>query len=215
MKKNHYEIVGSVIADSAHEADARIKKLSNNVQTIQLDIMDGIFVPQKSLLFDIPDYTDRYAVEAHLMMKNPLPWLEKNHAKISTAIIHCESDISVPETIAFLRKCDVTVGLAIGPSSSSKELIPFINHVDMVLVFTADKMGSYGAAFDSKRIEEIKTIFAHAKGSISIEVDGGVSPETIRMLADAGACRFVCGSYLQQNDTHDAIKTLFQKLNNR
>ena len=73
MKKT---IVASIIAKSQKELNERIKKV-NSLNRIQLDIMDGKFVKNKSLMFDFKVPKGK-KYEAHLMVSNPLAWIKKN-----------------------------------------------------------------------------------------------------------------------------------------
>ena len=205
------EIIGSVIATSSKQMQQCLNHLSDAVTTIQLDVMDGIFVSQKSLLFKIPELPKTYQVEAHLMMQNPLEWINEYHEMIDTAIIHIESDISIPEAIATLRKYDLSIGLAVGPSTPIDEVFSFMQHIDLILIFTADVMGGYGAQFNKDACSKI-TSLKKAYPNAIIEVDGGIDSQTIQQLFAAGATRFVCGSYIQKNDAHEAVANLYAQL---
>lgn len=201
MKKT---IIPAIIAKSQKELDERIKKVSSNIY--QLDIMDGKFVKNKSLMFNFSLLKGK-KYEAHLMIKNPESWILKNWKKIDMIIFHLESTKNPEVLIKIIKSKKRRVGIAINPNTSFEKLEPYINKIDMVLIMTVNP-GKYGSKFLPKTIEKIKKL-RKLKPKLNIEVDGGIDIKTIKLVNKMGVNRFVVGSYLQKSeDPKKAIDAL-------
>jgi len=204
-------IVASIIANSQEELEERFNKIKNYVDIIQLDIMDGKFVSEKSLFFNyILPKTDK-TIEAHLMVEDPVEWIEEVGDRVDTIIFHFESTKFPEKIINLIRRKGKKVGLALGPKTRIFEIKKYLAGIDQVLVFTADKMGQYGAKFDRGSLEKIDVL---AKTTdLLIEVDGGINKNTINEVSKKGANNFVCGSVLQKSEfideRIDELKKLF------
>jgi len=202
------DIVASIIATSQEELEQRINKVKNSVNLIQLDIMDGTLTPTTTLNFNFTLPQANCTKEAHLMLKEPKNWIENKATLVDTIIFHIEGTDNTEETITLIKQKGKKIGIAISPETPAEELTPYLDKIDQVLVFTAEKLGYYGAPFSKAAIDKIKKIREINK-EIVIEVDGGVSPDNIKELSDAGVNLFVVGSYLQKNeDLNSAISNL-------
>ena len=210
MKK---QIVPSLIAKNQKELDERFGKVKNISKVFQLDIMDGKFVKNKSLLFDFKLPKGK-KYEVHLMISNPLIWIKKNYRKTDTIIFHvesCKNESEVKEIIKLIKSKKKKVGIAINPKTSVKKIIPYLKSVSMILVMTVTP-GMYGARFLPNILNKVKAI-RRLKPNINIEVDGGINNKTISKAVKAGATSFVVGSYLQNSgDVNKSVKGLIEKL---
>lgn len=205
-------IIPSLIAKNQKELDERFGKVKNVSDIFQLDVMDGKFVKNKSLMFDfkIPK-GKRY--EAHLMMKNPKKWIEKNYRNIDTIIFHAESlkkTKDVYDLIDFIKSKENKVGIAVKPKTSVKNISQFLGFVDLALVLAVNP-GSYGNKFLPTTLNKIREI-RKINPELDVEVDGGINDKTISRVSVAGANRFVVGSYFQKSEN---IKKAFDELNRR
>ena len=188
-------IIPSIIANSQKEFDKRFEKVKS-FSTFHLDIMDGKFVKNKSLQFNFKLPKNK-KFEAHLMVKNPKTWIKKHGRKVNSIIVHYES----MKGVTLSKK----ISLAINPKTSVNEILPYLSKIKKVLVMTVTP-GKYGSKFLPSTLKKIKEL----KSKVKIEVDGGMSPSTIKKVKKAGATKFVVGSYLQKNDVKTAIKKLKQ-----
>lgn len=198
MKKEEDEvkptIFYSLIATSPQELLAMIEKARPNTNTFQLDIMDGKFVANTSLTFPLNIPAD-LEYEAHLMVVDPVNWINRMPECVHTIIFHLESEDPVESVISRIRAKGKRVGIAINPQTPVDKIAHFIPMIDQVLVMTVIP-GQYGAPFlpeNLKKIAEIHSI----RPDIDIEVDGGISQETIAQAGQAGANLFVVGSALK------------------
>ena len=203
-----YLIVPSIIATNQNQLNAILNKVNGKVERVQLDIMDGDFVPNKSLDFDfeIPNY---FEYEAHLMIKQPLKWISKNTQKIQTIIMHIETLKNVPEALDFAKNKGIKIGLAAKIETKLEKILPYMDRIDQLLLMTVDP-GSYciGKEFRSEPLDNIKRIREYYP-TISIEVDGCMNPKNAKLAREAGANIFVSGSFiLKSNNIVEAINEL-------
>ncbi len=200
-------IVPAIIAKNQDELNSSLSKVLDHFDLIQLDIMDNKFVPNTSLFFDftLPKSACRY--EAHLMIKDPVDWIEKNISKVDTVLVHFES-IYDPKTIANLvKKNGKKFGFVLNPETPAEKLADFMDVLDQVLVMTVNP-GFYGSPFLPEMLKKIKKI-RKMKKTLDIEVDGGITDKTIGLVDKAGANIFVSGSYIvKSKDMKGAIDSL-------
>ncbi|MBW2992265.1 ribulose-phosphate 3-epimerase [Candidatus Woesearchaeota archaeon] len=202
-------IIPSIIAKNQKELERRIKKVSRYASVLQLDVMDGKFVRNKSFDFDFKLPRGRY--EMQLMVKDPIPWIEKHYRKVSVIIPSVEGYKDVDKVIRLIRSKGKKVGLGINPETSVAKIKKYLGKIDMVTVMTVHP-GRYGAKFLPKTLEKVKQL-RKLKPKTDIEVDGGINVDTISKAALAGANRFVVGSYIQKSkDIKKAIHILKQKV---
>ena len=193
------KIVPSVIANNQKEFNERVLGLKRYFSLFQLDVMDGKFVKNKSLLFDF-EIIGGVKYEAHLMLKKPFLWVKKNMEKVDLIILHIES-ADVRKTIRYINKerGKARVGLAINPETPINRLNYFISsfEIEQIVIMSVNP-GKYGAKFlesSIKRVKETRKMFP----KINIEVDGGINDKTIKRFNRYKVNKFVVGSYLQNN----------------
>lgn len=204
-------IIPSVIAKSQKEFEKIIKKVSSHVKWLQLDVMDGKFVRNFSISFDfkLPKTKCRY--EAHLMVKNPEEWIEEHAKKVDVVIFHIKSTKNPARVIELIMKKRKKVGIALNPKIKIGEIKQYLNKVDMILFMTVYP-GGYGAKFLPKMLGKVREL-RKLKPRLQIEVDGGINIKTIKLASEAGANRFVVGSYLQKSrNVKKAIQALKAKV---
>lgn len=210
MKKR---IIPAIIARNQEELIKRIKKVKKNSKYIQLDFMDGKFVPNKSLdfKFKLPKW-QKY--EAHLMINNPENWIQENYKKMHLIIFHAESlknSLSIVRTIRLIKSKKRKVGIAINPKTPLSRIKPYLDDVDLVLILTV-KPGKYGSEFLKSPLRKVREL-RKKYPELEIEVDGGITNKTISKVNESGANRFVVGSFLQRRkDSKKAIEELREQI---
>jgi ribulose-phosphate 3-epimerase len=188
------KIIPAIIAKTQKEFDERISKVMDFVDLIQLDFMDGKFVPNKSIDFDFKLQKTKCNFEAHLMMKNPERWIEKNYMKVDTILAHFESCDDPLKIIDLVKSKKKRMGFVLNPETSARKIEKYLDDLDQVLIMTVNP-GFYGSPFLPEMIDKISELRG-MKTDLDIEVDGGITPETIYKVYNAGANMFVSGSYI-------------------
>ena len=176
------------------------------VDRIQWDVMDGAFVPNLTFGPDLiracrPHVTVPF--EAHLMIDRPERYLEDYaDAGCQWLIVHVESTVHPHRTLMAVRDLGVRTGLALNPGTPIEAADPLLELVDMLLIMTVNP-GFGGQPY----LTDMEPKIAAARQRVDfrglpteIEVDGGISTDTIAGAARAGADVFVSGSALWRAD---------------
>jgi len=203
------KIAPSILScDFGHLANEVKKVELAGADLLHVDIMDGHFVQNltmgPSIVAAIKRNTKLF-LDVHLMMYNPFDYVEFFvQSGANRIIFHVESTENVEETIAFIRKCNCQVGLALSPDTSVSMITKYLSLIDCVLVMTVHP-GFGGQNFIEpmlNKVELVKELIEKNKiktpsnEAIDIEVDGGINLETAKRCAKSGANVFVSGSFL-------------------
>lgn len=204
-------IVPALIAKTQKELDDILSKIKDSASLLQLDIMDNKFVPNNSLDFDFRLRQKKYQYEAHLMIENPEKWVDENWRKVDTIIAHFESVKNPERIIEFIRSKGRKVAFALNPETAIEQIKNYLNRIDQVLIMTVHP-GFYGSKFLPEILDKIRKL-RELHPELDIEVDGGITPETIEKVNAAGANMFVSGSYLIKSENiKDRINILKNKV---
>ena len=201
-------VVPAIIAKTQAKLDGMLRMVRGRIKRVQLDVMDGEFVPNTSLNFDFKLPTG-FEYEAHLMVKKPLEWVKKNADKVDIVIMHVETLKDIGAAIDYVRKNGVKVNLAIILQTKLETIIPYLSKIDGLLVMTVEP-GSYciKKEFRPEPLENIKRL-RKIDGAIPIEVDDCMNLKNAMLARDSGANIFASGSYIFRSDNIDeAIKEL-------
>ncbi|MFQ6108273.1 MAG: ribulose-phosphate 3-epimerase [Candidatus Aminicenantales bacterium] len=191
-------IIPAVIAKTQEELDGIFRRINKHADLVQLDIMDGRFVPNHSLDFDFVLPQEKYKFEAHLMIENPEEWVRENWEKADTIIAHYEAVRDPENFIAFVKNRGRRVAFGLNPETGIHRIQNYLSLIDQVLIMTVHP-GFYGSRFLPEMVEKIREL-RKLMPDLDIEVDGGIKADTIASVAEAGANMFVSGSYLIGSD---------------
>jgi ribulose-phosphate 3-epimerase len=222
------EIIPAVMPDSYEDLREKVRAVKDFVDLVQVDIMDGKFVPSKSWPYNsggpsedeefkllmhqdegLP-YWDTTDYEFDLMIQEPEKhideWLPLGASRL---IFHIESildkdfffrgELFNPQSRSIGEDKVIEIGLAINPDTSLDEIRPYIPLVDFVQVMGIAKIGYQGQAFDERVLTHINRLRVEYPNLI-ISVDGAVNNDTAKLLTDAGANRLVSGSAIFASD---------------
>ncbi len=188
---------------------------------VQLDIMDGKFVPDVTWPYNVRkdprfeaivsqdegmpewEYLD---IEVDLMVENPEAVIEQWIAiGARRIIVHAESMTDFELIRALIPEGFVELGLAINTTTPADTLTPYLDRIDFVQCMGIARIGFQGEPFDERVLEQIHAVKA-LRADIPISIDGSVNLDTARRLVDAGATRLVAGSAIvKRADVSDAI----------
>lgn len=200
-------IIPSIIAKEQDEFEALVKKAESVAQLMQLDIMDGEFVPNDSLAFEFLMPQTESKFEAHMMVNDPELWIDKFSDHADTLIPPIESCEDPMKIIELVKSMGKRVGFALNPATPIESITGFIDEIDQVIIMTVEP-GFYGSAFVPQTLEKVRKL-RKLRPDLDIEVDGSMNPDTIKQAYAAGANKFVVGSYLMKaDDIIEATKTL-------
>lgn len=178
------EIVPAILAKSREDFAAKIAAVAPHVSRVQIDIMDGKFVPNTTLApEEFPPIPAKLLVEYHLMVQQPLEYVKRIGKKGAIYELHIESLADVGKAISDVKKFGGRVALAISPDTPVSSVAPFIGQVEHILVMTVYP-GFSGQKYLPAMEEKMRKL--RALGAV-VEVDGGVGIGTARFAAAAGA----------------------------
>ena len=191
--------------NTIEEKIAIVRQFSNSVH---IDFIDGKFSSNITFLDLKPfsKYTKDLFMEAHLMVDNPLQYLEPlANAGFRRFLGHVEKMSNLEEFVARGELLG-EVGLAIDGKTSLETINISYEDLDVILLMGIDA-GFSGRQFQPQILDKIKTI--REKTFIPIEVDGGVNDKTIPEIKKAGADRFVVTSFIfEEGDPIKNYETL-------
>ena len=184
-------------ADFSH-LDAEIARIAAVSDLLHLDVMDNVFVPNFTFDFDQAAAiigASPIPVDAHLMIADvDLLAPAYAHAGSASVTIHAEASASISSTLRAIKAEGARAGLALKPGSSILDYADHIDDVDMFLIMTVEP-GFGGQKFMSTMMDKVsKTRALIGDRPIWLQVDGGISLETIEIAREAGADTFVAGS---------------------
>lgn len=204
-------IIPAILTNDFSKAQQQIEIFESFAAWIQIDIMDGTFVPKKS--FDIDKmfgHSTSLNIEYHLMVAEPEQYIDACHnGGASRVYVHAESTDDLQGIIDRMSLFDFEKGVALNLETELAIIEQFISQLDAVL-FMGVQPGSQGQNLDSRVLEKI-TEARKKYPTLTLGVDGGVNEETIQKLAAAGVDTLSVGSALS---TAENPKEIFTKLSN-
>ena len=184
-------------ADFSH-LDQEIARIAAVSDLLHLDVMDNVFVP--NFTFDFEQAASIIAsspipVDSHLMIADVDRLAPAYaHAGSASVTIHAEASSSITSTLRAIKREGARAGLALKPASPIEDYADFVDDVDMFLIMTVEP-GFGGQKFMGEMMDKvIRTRAIIGNRPIWLQVDGGISLQTIEIARDAGADTFVAGS---------------------
>lgn len=195
-----------------------VKKVEEaGCEYLHIDVMDGHFVPNitlgpslvKSLRKDV-----NMVFDAHLMIENPDQYIKDFvDAGCDLIVVHQEACIHLHRTIQNIKSYGIKVGVALNPATPIETIKHVLSDVDMVLIMTVNP-GFGGQSFIEgmiPKIKELKGIIDDQNLNVDIQVDGGIKPENVNKVVEAGANVIVAGSAIFNSNNISETVQLFRK----
>lgn len=203
----NYVLSPSILAADFKVLGQEMKKTEENgAAYIHFDVMDGRFVPSISfgmpVLASIHDATEQF-MDAHLMVQEPIRYVEAfQKAGADCVTVHLEACEDVKTTLDKIHACGMKAGLAVNPETDVKELVPYLEDVEMILIMSVHP-GFGGQKFIPEsldKIREVRAMLNEKNLETDIQADGGIYVENVREVLDAGANVIVAGSAVFRGD---------------
>lgn len=187
-------MVPAILTDDPAVLEKLVRQTEQFTDYAQFDIMDGQFVPSRSVsCIQIAALKMRLTWEAHLMVLHPENFLEEFHrAGAQKIVFHYEATPSPGKIIRLVRNLGMKAGLAVNPETPITAIIPLVNRLDSVL-FLSVNPGFYGAKFIPEVLEKI-VAFRKAYPEMEIGIDGGIKESNIAQIARSGVDVIYVGS---------------------
>lgn len=190
-----------------------VTKLSNlDIDYLHLDVMDGIFVENKTYtceeFYNITRFTTK-PKDVHLMVSDVKKYIDE-FAQLKPEFItfHVEAVSEVSSVINYIHEKGIKVGISIKPSTEVSEIVDYLNYIDLVLVMSVEP-GKGGQAFIEDSVRKINQLYdVREKQGFNyvIEVDGGINNNTIKLCDKVDIA--VVGSYITKQNYEEAIESL-------
>lgn len=211
------EIIPAIMPKDYEDLDEKMSLFVSVVPFVQLDIMDGKFVPARTWPYPRDTHFDAIVAqeegmpswenidfEVDLMIESPeiaVPqWVNAGARRI---IVHVESMKNGMQDFEKIREAVpagfIELGLAINTTTPLSALDPYLNRIDFVQCMGIARIGFQGEAFDERVLDHVRALRS-SHPEMPVSIDGSVNFDTARALVDAGATRLVSGSAILEAD---------------
>lgn len=184
--------------------------LSAGADWVHVDVMDGHFVPNITIGLPVVAALRKITeapLDVHLMIETPERYID-GFAEAGADIIsvHVEASIHLHRTLQAIRKLGVRSGVTLNPHTPPEDIEWVLEEADLILVMSVNP-GFGGQSFIDSSLRKIQWLRDRCESlglSTTIEVDGGVGPQNIRSIRDAGANAFVAGNAIFSHSDYSA-----------
>lgn len=198
---NKFILAPSIIAANfTHIADEIAACESAGADWLHVDVMDGHFVPTITigpLFTEACKRVTKLPLDVHLMISNPDQYLEAfAKAGANNITVHVETCPNLVQTINKIKSLGCTAGITLNPATPASSLDAALPFADLVLVMSVNP-GYSGQAFMPEmigKVEEVRNKLNALRSNAHLEVDGGISVDTLPLMYKAGANAFVTGN---------------------
>lgn len=218
-----YLIAPSILsADFARLGEEVDAVLQAGADIVHFDVMDNHYVPNLTIgpmvCKALRNYGVTAPIDVHLMV-SPVDQLIGDFAEAGATYItfHPDASIHVDRSLAMIRDAGCKAGLVLNPASGTEPLKYVMDKLDMILLMSVNP-GFGGQKFipaTLDKLREVRSLIDASGYDIRLEIDGGVTADNIREIAEAGADTFVAGSAIYNKpDYAEAIAAMREQLAN-
>ncbi|PIE72787.1 MAG: ribulose-phosphate 3-epimerase [Deltaproteobacteria bacterium] len=213
------QIAPSILSADFSRLGAEIRAVEEaGADLVHVDVMDGHFVPNITigpLVVKAASAVAARPLDVHLMIFNPDQYITAfAEAGADWITVHVEACVHLQRTISQIKNLGKRAGVVLNPATSLSTLDYILEEVDLVMLMSVNP-GFGGQSFIASTCEKIWQLRQRIEGlglEVDIEVDGGISPQTVGDVAQAGANIFVAGSAIYGSRNYaEAISSLKDK----
>ena len=199
----------SILSADFVNLQAELARISN-ADAVHVDVMDNRFVPNLTIGLPVVERIQQVSpipLDAHLMIAEVDRWAPLYaDAGLASVTFHVEASDAPIKLARELRARGAKAGMALRPATAVEPYLDMLEELDMLLIMTVEP-GFGGQAFLDVTLPKIRRARAAIEGSgvnVAIQVDGGITEETITRAAEAGANIFVAGSAVYGKESPQA-----------
>ncbi len=187
-------VVPAILTEDSEALETMVRQAETFTTWVQFDIMDGKFVPSRSINYEhLAGLPMKLSWEVHLMVQRPEDYLEGfRRAGAQKVVFHYEATPSPREVISLVRELGLGVGLAVNPETPVSAILSLAGEVDSVL-FLSVYPGFYGRGFITEVLDKVAELRS-ARPTVEIGIDGGIKESNIAQVARAGVDVIYVGS---------------------
>ena len=196
-------------SDFSRLAD-EVASVAQSADWVHVDVMDNHFVPNLTIGLPVVESLCKASalpLDCHLMIEDPDRWAPAYvEAGAASVTFHIEAAAAPVRLARTLRAAGARAGMALKPATPIEPYEELFPEVDMVLIMSVEP-GFGGQSFLDwvlPKVRRTREAIARTGGQIWLQMDGGVSAETIERCAEAGADVFVAGSAVYSAEDRDA-----------
>lgn len=187
--------------------EREVRRLEDSgIAALHLDVMDGQFVPNFTYGMTIVEAVRRLTsltVDVHLMITEPERYLRQFHeAGADVMTIHVEALADARPALEQIQALGAASGIALNPDTPLERIEGCLDLADLVLVMSVPA-GFGGQPFHEGSLDKLRNLRSRVRPEVLLEVDGGVSVDTISRCSEAGADLFVVGSAIFRQPSYE------------
>ena len=192
--------------------DEVLKLSREDIDYLHLDVMDGIFVENKTYTYEefynIVKNTNK-PKDVHLMVSDVKKHIDEYvNIKPEFITFHYEAVSDISSVINYIHQKGIKVGISIKPATDVTEIFKYLKYVDLVLVMSVEP-GKGGQSFIQNSVNKIQQLYDIRNNNnynYLIQVDGGINADTIKLCNKVDIV--VVGSFITKNNYKDSIERL-------
>lgn len=204
-------ICPTVLAADTHQFHQQVEKVARFAHRIQIDLTDGEFAPEPTIPASDAWWPAAVKADIHLMYKQPSKILDGLLAhQPNLVIVHAEADGDFEAFAKACRASGAKVGVALLQKTNPKVIVPALDLIDHVLIFSGN-LGHYGGRADLKLLDKVKFL-KRSKNGLEIGWDGGIDDQNVADLVFGGVDVLNVGAFIQQADKPAAAFAALQRI---
>lgn len=207
------KIIPAILTEDKVDFNDKLAQSEKFTDFAQIDIMDGKFVPSKSVGLDVlSSIKTHLGLEFHLMVEDPLKYLDAaQKSKVKRVIFHYETkEADLGKIIKEIRALGLEAGLAINPETGLSEVRHLFNLIDVLLLLSVNP-GYCGSPFIPEVLEKARQL-SLTKHNFIIALDGGVKLDNILEIKNSGVELACVGSSIFKGSALENYRALTAKI---